>query len=109
MRTRDHARIKAIADEYFADHNLIEISKPGKLDDCTTFVARKMAKDHKYYKALVESKPPAKHPLYKSLLKHLHKVYIDSEDPPHDSSKDSNDVPDSKNGDSNDDEEEQDQ
>ena len=61
VRTRDHVRIKAIADERIADMDSVDFDQPGKLEDFTIMVAKKLAPNHKYYRAMVESNAPTKH------------------------------------------------
>ena len=103
VRTREHAKIKAIADEHLADCDPIDFTKPGKLEALTLLVGRKMAPGHKYYKAMVESKEPTKQKLYKSLFDFLYKIYVRQEEPVYESTQ--NEQPDTRKAESNEEEE----
>ena len=89
VRSRDHAKIRAIVDAHIANSDPIDFNLPGKLDALTNLVIRKMAPTHKYYMAMDKAKKHIREamPLYKSVKKFLHQVYVAGEEPQQDSNK----------------------
>ena len=77
VRTRDHVRIREVVDKLRKASDDPDLLHPSKLGLFTLQVAKELASDLKWYRAMTAEPEPAKHRLYRSLFDHLYNSWIE--------------------------------
>ena len=75
VKPRDHRRINQIIHELILSKGENDWLHPIMRCKLTTTVVKKLATDHKWYKALVDLPDPASHPLWQSLFGYITKEW----------------------------------
>ena len=77
VRKRDHPRIREVVEKLRTSSDDPDLLHPAKLGQFTLQVARELASDLKWYRAMTDEPEPAKHRLYRSLFDHLYNSWIE--------------------------------
>ena len=77
VRKRDHPRIREVVEKLRLSSDDPDLLHPSKLGQFTLQVARELASDLKWYRAMTDEPEPAKHRLYRSLFDHLYNSWIE--------------------------------
>ena len=77
VRTRDHARIREVVEKLRKASDDPDLLHPSKLGQFTLQVARELANDLKWYRAMTDEPDPAKHRLYRSLFDYLYSRWVE--------------------------------
>ena len=77
VRKRDHPRIREVVEKLRLSSDDPDLLHPSKLGQFTLQVAKELANDFKWYRAMTHEPEPAKHRLYRSLFDHLYSRWVE--------------------------------